>query len=147
MTDEHLGGSDVQPDRDDGDAGVPGDNSVVVQEDSVDHAGDPGQTEGPPTAEPAPVPAGADSPAVPAESVVLPDVLREEVLCESFTPGTLLAMGGKFLSGKESLIHVTMRTESKEITSSYKVLFEAPVNEKGVNLTCYAMVRIDLFDE
>lgn len=138
MTDEHLGGGDVQPDRDDGDAGVPGDNGVIVQEDSVDHAGDPGQTEGPPTAEPAPVP---------SESVVLPDVLKEEVLCESFTPGTLLAMGGKFLSGKESLIHVTMRTESEEITSSYKVLFEAPVNEKGVNLTCYAMVRIDLFDE
>lgn len=81
------------------------------------------------------------------EDATEPAALINEAFCKSYTPGTLMTMGGKFFAGKDSLIHVTFRCGGEEITASYKTVFEIPVNNKGFNLLSYTLVRIDLYDQ
>ena len=145
MTDEHLGGSGVQPDRDDGDAGVSGDNGVVVQEDSVDHAGDPGQTEGPPTAEPAPVPAGADSPAVPVEPMDESELLAELASDKLTMPMIILAMGGRFFDCKDSELTFTMKVNNETMEGRYALMGDTvQEGEDGVKLMGLVFRRKDV---
>lgn len=145
MTDEHLGGGDVQPDRDDGDAGVSGDNGVVVQEDSVDHAGDPGQTEGPPTAEPAPVPAGADSSAIPVEPMDESELLAELASDKLTMPMIILAMGGRFFDCKDAELTFTMKVNDETMEGRYALMGDTvQEGEDGVKLMGLVFRRKDV---
>lgn len=145
MTDEHLGGSDVQPDMDDGDAGVPGDNSVVVQEDSIDHAGDPGQTEGPPTAEPAPVPVGADSSAVPDEPMDESELLAELASDKVTVPMMIITMGGRFFDCKDAELTVTMKVNDETMEGCYVLIGDTvQEGEDGVKLMGLVFKRKDV---
>lgn len=138
MTDEHLGGSDVQPDRDDGDAGVPGDNSV-------DHAGDPGQTEGPPRAEPAPVPAGADTTAIPVEPMDESELLAELASDKLTMPMIILAMGGRFFDCKDAELTFTMKVNDETMEGRYALMGDTvQEGEDGVKLMGLVFRRKDV---
>ena len=145
MTDEHLGGSDVQPDRDDGDVGVSGDNGVVVQEDSVDHAGDPGQTEGPPTAEPVPVPAGADSSAVPDEPMDESELLAELASDKLTMPMMIITTGGRFFDCKDAELTFTMKVNDETMEGRYVLMGDTvQEGEDGMKLTGLVFRRKDV---